>query len=55
MTKTHRFKFYGRDIIALVALLGIGFLIYSGFNGWLQGIGALIIGYYFTHRDTINK
>ena len=54
MTK-YKFHIYGRDIIAILVLGGIGFLIYKGFDGWLQGIGAVIIGYYFTHRDTINK
>jgi len=41
---------YPRDIIAILVLIGIFFLILKGFNGWLQGIGAVIIGYYFSKR-----
>ena len=39
-----------RDIIALFVLTIIFFLIYKGFDGWLMGIGAVIIGYYFSKR-----
>lgn len=39
-----------KDVIALVILLAIFILIGLGHNGWLQGIGAVIIGYYFSKR-----
>ena len=43
-------KIYPRDIIALVCLIAIFILIALGHNGWLQGVGAVIIGYYFSKR-----
>jgi len=43
-------KIYPRDIIALVCLIIIFILIAFGFDGWLQGVGAVIIGYYFSKR-----
>ena len=43
-------KIYPRDIIAALVLIGIFILIAFGFDGWLQGIGAVIIGYYFSKR-----
>jgi len=39
-----------RDVIALVVLIAIFTLLVLGFDGWLQGIGAVIIGYYFSKR-----
>ena len=41
---------YPRDIIAVVSLIIIFVLIGLGHDGWLQGVGALIIGYYFSKR-----
>lgn len=41
---------YPRDIIAVLVLIAIFVLIGLGHNGWLQGIGAVIIGYYFSKR-----
>jgi hypothetical protein len=41
---------YPRDIIALVVLLGCGFLIYCGKDGIITAISTLIIGYYFSKR-----
>ena len=41
---------HARDIIAALVILGIFVLIGLGHNGWLQGIGAVIIGYYFSKR-----
>lgn len=43
-------KIQPRDVIALVILIAIFILIAFGFDGWLQGIGAVIIGYYFSKR-----
>ena len=43
-------KIYPRDIIAFICLAAIFVLIGLGHNGWLQGIGAVIIGYYFSKR-----
>ena len=43
-------KVYPRDIIAGIVLLGIFILIGLGKDGWLQGVGAVIIGYYFSKR-----
>ena len=43
-------KIYPRDIIAGLSLAAIFILIGLGHNGWLQGVGALIIGYYFSKR-----
>jgi len=39
-----------RDIIALIILVMIFCLIGMGRDGWLQGVGAVIIGYYFSKR-----
>lgn len=39
-----------RDIIGAGCLAIIFYLISKGFDGWLQGVGALIIGYYFSKR-----
>jgi len=43
-------KIYPRDIIAALALIAIFTLIGLGHDGWLQGVGAVIIGYYFSKR-----
>lgn len=41
---------YPKDIIAVVVLI-LGFiLLFKGFDGWVQGVMALIIGYYFSKR-----
>ncbi len=40
-----------KDVIALVVLIGIGILKATGFDGTLDTIGALILGYYFAHRE----
>jgi len=45
-----KFNIYPRDIIAILSLGAIFYLIGTGHNGWLQGVGALIIGYYFSKR-----
>jgi len=51
-SKTNTFleKLYPKDIIALIVLVIIFILISFGHDGWLQGIGAVIIGYYFSKR-----
>ena len=46
-----KMKIVVRDIIAAIVLVGGGFLMYSGHNGWIQGVLALCLGYYFTHRE----
>ena len=43
-------KFAPKDIIALVVILGTGFLKYKGYNGTLDGVIGLIMGYYFVKR-----
>jgi len=43
-------KVQPRDVIALLILTAIFILIGLGKDGWLQGIGAVIIGYYFSKR-----
>jgi len=43
-------KIYARDIIAGLCLTAIFTLISFGKDGWLQGVGAVIIGYYFSKR-----
>jgi len=39
-----------KDVVALVALVGIFVLKSMNLNGGLDTAGALIIGYYFGHR-----
>ena len=43
--------FQPKDIIAIITILGIGILKLKGFNGTLDTIVALILGYYFAHRE----
>lgn len=45
-------QFQPKDFIALVALIGIGVLKWHGFDGYLDSVIALIIGYYFAHRTS---
>jgi len=40
-----------KDLIALAVLIGIGILKLKGMNGQLDAIAALILGYYFAHRQ----
>ena len=40
-----------KDLIALAVLIGIGILKLKGMNGQLDAIVALILGYYFAHRQ----
>ena len=42
-------NFKPKDIIAIVALIGIFSLKALGYNGGLDTAGALIFGYYFAH------
>jgi len=39
-----------KDAIALVAIICITVLKIRGFDGQLDALGALILGYYFAHR-----
>jgi len=41
---------YPRDIIAIIVLIAVFVLIGLGHNSYLQGIAAVIIGYYFSKR-----
>lgn len=43
-------KIYMRDIIALLVLTACFILIGLGHNGWIQGVAAVIVGYYFSKR-----
>lgn len=43
-------KFQPKDILAFTVLIGIGVLKFYGFDGKLDAVGALILGYYFAHR-----
>jgi hypothetical protein len=43
-------KIQPRDVVAVICLIAIFILLSLGFDGWLQGIGAVIIGYYFSKR-----
>ena len=43
-------KIYPRDIIAAITLVAIFALYTKGYDGWLQGLSAMIIGYYFSKR-----
>ena len=47
----------GIDIVAIVAIVTCGFLIYSGHNGFIASILATIIGWYFGRRggDVVKK
>jgi len=44
-------QFKPKDIIAFAIIVGIGFLKFNGFNGQLDAVVALVVGYYFGHRD----
>ena len=43
-------KLKPKDIIALTIIIGIGFMKLKGFDGYLDSVVALVIGYYFAHR-----
>ena len=47
-------KFYAKDWIALVVIIGGLALLWKGADGYIQGMMALILGYYFARRDNIN-
>lgn len=40
-----------KDVVAIVAIVGIVALKLSGQNGELDAAAALILGYYFAHRQ----
>jgi len=44
-------KIAPKDIIALAVLIGIGILKLKGLDGKLDAVVALILGYYFAHRQ----
>lgn len=44
-------KFKPKDLVAIVTLVGIGVLKFNGIDGQLDIVGALILGYYFAHRQ----
>ena len=39
-----------RDIIAVVVLIGAGWLIYKGIDSFVTALVSLIVGYYFSKR-----
>lgn len=43
-------RIYPRDVIALIVLVGCGFLISRGINGVVSAIAVSIIAYYFSKR-----
>ena len=43
-------KIYPRDIIAVIVLIGCGFLLYKGIDSFVTAAATLIIGYYFSKR-----
>lgn len=43
-------KIYPRDIIGFLTLAACFILIGLGHNGWIQGVAAVIVGYYFSKR-----
>jgi len=51
MVKKDPFKFKPKDIIALVTIIGAIILFGLGYNGWIQGIMAFILSYYFVKRS----
>ena len=40
-----------KDLVALVTMVGILILKFKGFDGKLDAAAALILGYYFAHRQ----
>ena len=42
-----------KDFLALITILAVVILKLKGFNGVLDSVFALIVGYYFAHR--VNK
>lgn len=44
-------NFQPKDVVAIVVLIGIGVLKLNGYNGTLDAVVALIVGYYFAHRQ----
>lgn len=45
-------KLHPKDVVAIVALVGIFLLKMTGHNGGLDIAGSLILGYYFGHRQS---
>jgi len=43
-------QFKPKDIIAILCIIFVLVFKYKGFNGQLDAILSLIIGYYFAHR-----
>ena len=41
-----------KDIIAIILVIGIMILKSYGFDGYLDAVFALIVGYYFGHRQS---
>lgn len=48
-------KFHPKDYIAIVILLLLFTGKFYGFNGTLDAMIALVIGYYFAQRNSITK
>jgi len=47
-------NFKPKDMVALTAILCITILKLNHFNGYLDGVLSLIVGYYFAHRRAGN-
>jgi hypothetical protein len=43
-------KIHVRDVIAIITLGVVFYLFTQGYDSWLQGIAAVVIGYYFSKR-----
>ena len=44
-------KIHAKDIIAGICIVGGGYLLSIGHDGFITTALALILGYYFTHRE----
>ncbi len=43
-------KLHTRDLIAFFVLLMCFILFLRNYDGWIQGLASLIVGYYFSKR-----
>lgn len=49
-----RGKFYPKDVVAIITIIGFLWLLSKGFNGWIQSAFMAILIYYFARREDIN-
>ena len=45
-------KLEPKDIIAVLIIVGIGFMKFKGFNGSLDTLIAVVVTYYFVKRNS---